>query len=547
MWVKCALTATRSSAKNCRARAPLCADEADADDLADAKGYAPAGPGGGASSASDEPEEETPAHARGHAGEQGVAFQLYRLQDGWAVVRGPSGAGGHGVTRPGEDGLFYNIRTGELHIVDNKSLARQGNVSSATAIDPQRNLSRNLRDMIRHVEGQSLKALPMRQEVLSRLRKTEAAIDSGKPLPARVSLIVSNYGGRSTGVTERLARQGVRFLDVNNPVVVRPGTATPPISGGTPPPPPMPPPTQTPPTTPTPTKDTPAAGGGSGPQAPVPPQPPTRTTTKTSTRVAAGAPLAVLGANVALNWLIGSGNEERIREEVAKKEPLLKQEQMAHQTLGFLLIFRYKKTSAGVTPRFHSLRSKRGHTEHEAMQTWLRSAEYELESNEFSFEYSWIPPLEQPSPLVLTTPFPKVALAEFADQGRVQFQEVGFRQVGGFYEKNKTKKYDFSRLHRYQFIVMQMPKEISYMTPGGRIDTKDVTLAEHAVAGGRVPIIMLDDDTPAVALWPADDETVKLFKAVPRISDKAGALRHHTNLHLVRWVRPEQVRVVSTY
>lgn len=151
-------------------------------------------------------------HDRGHAGEQGAAFQLYRFEDGWAVVRGPSGDAGHGVTRPGEDGLFFNVRTSELHIVDNKSLAREGNVAGATAIDPEANLLGNLRDMIDHVQDQSLNDLPMRQEVLSRLRKTWAAIDSRQPLPARVSLIVTNYGGRSTGVTERLSKQGVRFV-----------------------------------------------------------------------------------------------------------------------------------------------------------------------------------------------------------------------------------------------------------------------------------------------------------------------------------------------
>jgi hypothetical protein len=174
-----------------------------------------------------------PRHHRGHAGEQGAGFHFYRYQDGWAVVRGPGGSAGHGVTKPGEDGLMFNIRTKELHIVDNKSLKAEGNVSSATAIDPQRNLRRNLRDMIRYVRSQSVDALPMRQEVLSRLTKTWAAIDDGRKLPARVSLVVTNYGGRSSGITERLARQGVTFRDVNDPLVVRPGTATPPVPAGT--------------------------------------------------------------------------------------------------------------------------------------------------------------------------------------------------------------------------------------------------------------------------------------------------------------------------
>ena len=207
--------------------------------------------------------QRDPRHDRGHAGEQGMGFQLYRFEDGWAVVRGPSGAAGHGVTRPGEDGLMFNVRTKELDIVDNKSLKAEGNVGSATAIDPSRNLRRNLRDMIRYVRSQSLKDLPMRQEVLSRLNKTWSAIDDGRPLPARVRLLVTNYGGRSSGVTQRLADQGVRFVDVNQPVLVRPGTATPPLTGGTPPAPVTTPPA----TTGTPAPAKPAAGFAEQPAA----------------------------------------------------------------------------------------------------------------------------------------------------------------------------------------------------------------------------------------------------------------------------------------
>jgi len=167
---------------------------------------------------------------RGYYGEQGVGFQLYRYEDGWAVVRGPSGAGGHMSNAPGEDGLFFNVRTRELHIVDNRASATTKNIGSATAIDPEKNLLQNLDDMIRHVEGMSLRELPMRQRVLSLLRKTRAAIRSGGRLPARVRLIVTNVAGRPTNVTKRLRNAGVEFVRANRPVVPRPGTARPPLA-----------------------------------------------------------------------------------------------------------------------------------------------------------------------------------------------------------------------------------------------------------------------------------------------------------------------------
>jgi len=172
-----------------------------------------------------------PRHARGYAGEQGMGFALYRAEDGWVFIRGPSGSQGHGVTTSGEDGLAYNVRTKELHIIDNKSLARRGNVGSATAIDPQRNLLNNLDDMIRHVESQPPERLPYRQRVLRLLRQTRAALKGGGPIPGRVKLVVTNVGGRSTGVTQRLASQGVTFRDVSEPTDV-PGTKRPSLTTG---------------------------------------------------------------------------------------------------------------------------------------------------------------------------------------------------------------------------------------------------------------------------------------------------------------------------
>jgi len=197
-----------------------------------------------------------------------MGFQLYRREDGWATVRGPSGAAGHAVTSGGEDGLFYNVRTGELHIVDNKSYARAGNVGSATAIDPSRNLLQNLDTMIGDVDSRSSRDLPMRQDVLRRLRQTRAVVaqalatNSSLRLPARVSLIVSNVGGRSTGVSQALAAASVRLVDQAQPIPPRAGTAVPSLAGG-------PRPTES---GPSPVLRPPAANRAATPPAPVPTQ-----------------------------------------------------------------------------------------------------------------------------------------------------------------------------------------------------------------------------------------------------------------------------------
>jgi Domain of unknown function (DUF4157) len=150
-----------------------------------------------------------PRHARGFAGEQGMGFVHYRQEDDWIFFEGPSGSAGHGVTESGFDGVAYNVRTGEIHLVDNKSLARQGNVGSATAIDPSRNLGKNVDGLIQRVEA--TKDVPGRVRLLGRLRALKASLAAGKPLPQDVKLVVTGVGGRSTGVTGRLQSEGVEF------------------------------------------------------------------------------------------------------------------------------------------------------------------------------------------------------------------------------------------------------------------------------------------------------------------------------------------------
>lgn len=173
-----------------------------------------------------------PRHARGFFGEQEMAFRGYRAEDGWALIEGPSGATGHGVTTSGFDGVAYNVRTGQLHILDNKSFARSGNVGSATAIE--RNLLNNLEDLIGRVESTSVRTLPPRQEVLRLLRQTRAALQGRGRIPGRVQLTVTAAGGQSTDVTARLRSRGIRFRNLSRLETPPPGTARPPLEGGLP-------------------------------------------------------------------------------------------------------------------------------------------------------------------------------------------------------------------------------------------------------------------------------------------------------------------------
>jgi hypothetical protein len=154
---------------------------------------------------------DDPRHQRGYSGEQDTGHQIYRAEDGWIVIEGPSGSSseGHSTTGSGFDVVAYNTRTDQLDIVDNKSNKTPGNVSGATAIDPAQNLSQNLQGLIgRLTARQDVQA---RIRVLELLRRTQTALASGAPIPRKVHLVVTGLGGQKTGVSGPLHARGVDF------------------------------------------------------------------------------------------------------------------------------------------------------------------------------------------------------------------------------------------------------------------------------------------------------------------------------------------------
>jgi hypothetical protein len=149
------------------------------------------------------------SHARGYAGEQSMGF--FFGERGYYFVEGPSGASGHGVTSRGFDGVAYNSQSKNLIIYDNKSFARSGNVSAASAIDPSKNLLTNLKGVIGRVEA--MKGLPDRDAILSLLKRSHNAIKNGSPWPSEVHIAISNASGRSKGLSKSLQKTGIRFID----------------------------------------------------------------------------------------------------------------------------------------------------------------------------------------------------------------------------------------------------------------------------------------------------------------------------------------------
>lgn len=156
--------------------------------------------------------EITDRSAQGYGGEQAMAWVL--SQWGFFLVDGPSGTGGHAWNAPGFDGVAYNPTTGCLLIYDNKTFQRGGNVASATAIDPAKNLGRNL-DRLRE-SIQMIGVLPHKAHIHRLVEQTSWALKHGSPWPLTVHIAVTNAYGKSTGVTKRLENLGVKFFQAHH-------------------------------------------------------------------------------------------------------------------------------------------------------------------------------------------------------------------------------------------------------------------------------------------------------------------------------------------
>lgn len=164
------------------------------------------------------PPPTDPIIAHAIQGEAGMAFFGYPAEDGWILLEGPAGPGGHKWNAPGFDGVAVRVVGPiEIHILDNKALARTGNASSATAM--AENLAHNVEVLLAELWRPKFDDTPRISDVRSALATTSRALRTGRALPKQVRLVLTNYGGMSTGVTATLRGFGIEFRDLRGPAV----------------------------------------------------------------------------------------------------------------------------------------------------------------------------------------------------------------------------------------------------------------------------------------------------------------------------------------
>ncbi len=301
--------------------------------------------------------------SRASQGEAGMAFFGYPYEDGWALLDGPGGAAGHAWNAPGFDGVAFRLE-GEfaMHVLDNKALMRPGNVSSATAL--VENLLQNLGDLMVEFAKPQYNDVPRIREIRSAISATRVAVSTGRALPDEVRLVVTNYGGASTGVTQALREAGVEFRNLDIGAAVG--------SRGAPP------------------MEPPLPGRGENAAA------------IAEARIA-GLTLLLMGAEFVVRGIHDRVQAKRIQEKIRSRQAEIEQHLGETPTDGVLIVLYFVQTEAAlrdpfqsqIPPDFRFLEIFYGETQQEAMRNYA-TAPAPLEGPpphmEFATQEIWIPP-----------------------------------------------------------------------------------------------------------------------------------------------------------
>jgi Holliday junction resolvase-like predicted endonuclease len=158
-----------------------------------------------------------------NAGEYSTSQRLVRGNLGERLATDWLAAEGHtilsykpDITGTNQGGIdMVTMRNGTVYLIDNKALSRSGNVSSVSALTT--NFSKNLQAV--RAELQQMISRPEISASERRIiQQALDALDAGNYVRAVTNANVTESSVHTTGVTERLAAQGIQFIDVMSPV-----------------------------------------------------------------------------------------------------------------------------------------------------------------------------------------------------------------------------------------------------------------------------------------------------------------------------------------
>ena len=277
-----------------------------------------------------------------------------------------------------------------------------------------------------------------------------------------------------------------------------------------------------------------STGSGTGSSTKPPP------TYTTGQRITALSAAAAIVANAAGNAIINWQNKRDITAALERNEATLQSEQAASPQLGFLMVTRFAGgVDSGEGPtaaRFKGVTWYRAETEYEA------KAQVKDMTAGVTYSFAWIPPIEPVSD------WGKAGLAMFADVSKMEFQRLGFAQLGGFkvnrsYPANLDEKAE-KWANGLRLFVLKPPPTVNYRGVRVGNETESLTLSQRTVVDGTVTAIMIDGD-PIVPVIAADENTANFFRADAALGlDHSGVVKER-NIDDIRWLLPGQIEMVN--
>ncbi|MCB0112017.1 MAG: hypothetical protein KDE53_39105, partial [Caldilineaceae bacterium] len=264
--------------------------------------------------------------------------------------------------------------------------------------------------------------------------------------------------------------------------------------------------------------------------------------------------------NFALNWLNNALQRQQVQERLNQIEPTIQRERQRRPDLGILVGFYYHQIQAPphslIQPGavFSHIEWKAGRTRDEAMQAFRNRSVVSPgppPGSRQCVSWMWIPPLQPATVGTLQTPFPKVGFGIFAVNAAT-LQDVEWGGVTGFDDDGQTRlQLPASPVAR--FILLDPPQTINWFW-GRRLRQTSISIVHRRTAVGQhtVKAVDLDPRNPfgnvaAVPVFPYDTFTDRLFQTAPATRDNLNQLAQYSNIGKMRWVRPENIVVVSAF
>ena len=267
----------------------------------------------------------------------------------------------------------------------------------------------------------------------------------------------------------------------------------------------------------------------------------------------AGIQLAFMGANFVLNLINDHIQQKKIQKALAAKEASIQQHLTVTPTHGVLIILHLNQIKAPPDslmkpgPVFSYLETRYGQTLDEARKNQPSSYWPGTRSGQSHIKQEvWIPPKQKPLTVNLRTPFPMVAVATFAP-GKAKVQGVEWSGKLGF-DDGSHHKLSVPQGADVQMVVLRPPASITFPNGRWRHEESLPLVMRKTSDGTNIEVVDLDPVLPwnvtAAMVFPANEATARLFRGTRTTKDNLRQLRFYTNFSRVRWVRPENLKIL---